>query len=195
MRTVAISLLIVVAGASAARAQDFAEAGKHFTAAKAAFDEKHFKVSAMEFEAAFKLAKDPVLLYNIGEAWEKAGQGHKAVDAYKDYLKQQPKAQDRAEVQKRIRAITAKKFKLASQSAPGDEPKPVMAAIAPPPPPPPVVAPPPPPPVEAPPPVAPEKPQTLTPDFLKEARESPPPPVEPPPPVAKAEPPVPEFID
>jgi tetratricopeptide (TPR) repeat protein len=203
MRTVAIALAALVMIAATARAQDFAEAGKHFTAAKSAFDEKHFKVAALEFESAFKLAKDPVLLYNIGESWEKAGQGRKAVDAYKSYLKAQPKAQDRADVQKRVKAITAKKFKIASQSAPGDEPKPLMAQVAPPPLPPPPPPPQPnelaPPPNEPPPPIA-EK-ATMTPDFLKNPPPQPsePPPSEPPPPAAVAKPmaapPAPDFID
>src|SRR5262249_9726401 len=59
---------------------------------------------------------DPVLLYNIGEAWQKAGEGKKAVAAYKAYLKAQPKAQDRADVQKRIKMIEDKKFKIPDQS-------------------------------------------------------------------------------
>jgi outer membrane biosynthesis protein TonB len=134
--------------AVSAQAQDFEAAAKHFGAAQAAFGQQHFHSSAAEFQLAYEITKDPVLLYNIGEAWQKAGEGKKAVASYKAYLKAQPTAQDRADVQKRIHSIEAKKFKIADQSAPGDGPQ--LAQTTPPPP-----APTPPPPKET----------TLTPDF------------------------------
>lgn len=114
-----------------ARAQDFETAAKHFSAAQEAFGRKHFKVAASEFQAAYDITRDPILLFNIGESCEKAGQGKKAAAAYRSYLKLQPEAQDRAVVQKRVRGIEAKKYKLASQSAPGDV-VPELAAAPPP---------------------------------------------------------------
>ena len=50
------------------RAQDFDAAGKHFSAAQEAFGAKHFKTAAAEFEAAYGITKDPVLLYNVAES-------------------------------------------------------------------------------------------------------------------------------
>src|SRR5205823_14160952 len=99
-----------------------------------AFGAKHFKTAAAEFEAAYGITKDPVLLYNVAESYEKAGDGRKAVANYKGYLKEQPAAQDKAEVQKRIKAIEQKGYKLASQSAPGDNPPAATTAPTPPPP-------------------------------------------------------------
>ena len=103
----------VLALAAPARAQDFEAAGKHFSAAQEAFGAKHFKTAAAEFEAAYAITKDPVLLYNVGESYEKAGDGHKAVASYKQYLKEQPAAQDKAEVQSRIKSIEGKGYKMA----------------------------------------------------------------------------------
>jgi hypothetical protein len=128
MRIVSFSLVALLALASAAHAQDFQAAAKHFADAQAAFGRKHFHVAATEFQAAYDITKDPVLLYNIGEAWQKAGEGKKAVASYKAYLKAQPTAQDRADVQNRVKMITAKKYKIANQSAPGDVPAPQVAA-------------------------------------------------------------------
>ena len=124
MRTVLFSLVLatVTAFAAVAHAQDFEAAGKHFSAAQEAFGARKFKTAAGEFEAAYAISKDPVLLFNIGESYEKGGDGHKAVASYKQYLKDQPQAADKPEVQKRIRAIEAKHLRLVDQSAPDDKP-------------------------------------------------------------------------
>jgi hypothetical protein len=70
------------------------------------------------------------------------------------YLKEQPAAQDKAEVQRRIKNIEAKGYKIASQSAPGDGPA-VTASTTAPTAPPPTAPSTPPPSVPAPPPVPP----------------------------------------
>jgi tetratricopeptide (TPR) repeat protein len=124
MRTVLFSLVLatVASLATVAHAQDFEAAGKHFAAAQEAFGARKFKSAAGEFESAYAISKDPVLLFNIGESYEKAGDGPKAVASYKQYLKDQPAAADKSDVQKRIRAIEAKHLRLVDQSAPDDKP-------------------------------------------------------------------------
>ncbi len=166
-------------------AQDFEAAGRHFSAAQEAFGAKHFKTAASEFEAAYSITKDPVLLYNVGESWEKAGDGHQAVANYKAYLKAQPTAQDRAEVQKRIRAIEQKGYKLVDQSAPGDTPPTAATNTAPATPPPPTTAPATPPPTTpaAPPPLKEPGAMTTTPSTPTPA---PSPPATPPPPAPQS---------
>jgi hypothetical protein len=146
--------MVLVGLCATAWAQDFEAAGKHFSAAQDAFGARHYKTAATEFEAAYAITKDPVLLYNVAESWEKAGDGHQAVANYKAYLKEQPTAQDKAEVQKRIKAIEAKNYKIASQSAPGDTPPSTATTTAP-------TTPPPSPPPATPPPTAPVPPPTL----------------------------------
>jgi hypothetical protein len=198
MRSLIMTIVVGLGMTSVARAQDFEAAGKHFSAAQEAFGAKHYRTAAAEFEAAYGITKDPVLLYNIAESYEKAGDGHKAAASYKAYLKDQPAAADKAEVQKRIHAIETKKFKLVDQSAPGDNPPPTTTTPALPPPPPlppsPVAQPPnnTPGPLREPPPS--EKPMPLP--------ESPPPPVsekpmplpESPPPPAAITPPAPAPV-
>ncbi|HEX4459642.1 MAG TPA: hypothetical protein VIA18_16800 [Polyangia bacterium] len=124
MRTVLFSLVLatVASFAADAHAQDFEAAGKHFSAAQEAFGARKFKTAASEFEAAYAISKDPVLLFNIGESYEKAGDGVKAIASYRQYLKDQPQAADKPDVQKRIRAIEAKHMRLVDQSAPDDKP-------------------------------------------------------------------------
>jgi hypothetical protein len=145
-----IALFVTLLLAPPALAQDFEAAARHFGAAQDAFGKQHFHAAATEFERAYDITKDPVLLYNIGEAWQKAGEGKKAVVSYKAYLKANANAQDRADVQKRIRSIEQKKLKIADQSAPGDVIPPLVAEAPPQPSPAPVVT---------------AKQETLTPDF------------------------------
>lgn len=209
MRSFLWTIVLGLGMASPAWAQDFEAAGKHFSAAQEAFGAKRFRTAATEFEAAYGITKDPVLLYNVAESYEKAGEGKKAVANYKAYLKEQPAAADKAEVQKRIRAIEAKRFKLADQSAPGDNPPPVTTAPAtppattPPPMPPPTqpTAPPPtttPPPLHQPPPVESTAPPTSAPTTTaapppperpEAISETPPPPAATTPPASEAPPP------
>jgi hypothetical protein len=122
MRTLATSLLTLLLLPAAAYAQDFEAAAKHFASAQEEFGKKHYKMAATEFQAAYEITKDPILLYNVGEAWQKAGDGKKAVGSYRAYLKAQPAAPDKVEVQKRVKLIEGKQYKLASQSEPGDDP-------------------------------------------------------------------------
>ncbi|MGZ3441933.1 MAG: hypothetical protein ACXVDD_20575 [Polyangia bacterium] len=172
--TVMVTLGVFLALGATARAQDFEAAGRHFSAAQEAFGAKHFKTAAGEFEAAYGITKDPVLLYNVAESYEKAGDGHKAVANYKSYLKEQPAAQDKAEVQRRIRAIEQKGYKLASQSAPGDNP-PTTATTAPTTPPPTMPATPPPT-TPAPPPVTATTPPATPPPSMPSTAPTTPPP-------------------
>jgi hypothetical protein len=129
MRILGFLSLLFVWGAQQplAEAQDFETAAKHFGAAQDAFSKQHFHAAAAEFQLAYEITKDPVLLYNIGEAWQKAGEGKKAVASYKSYLNAQPNAQDRPDVLKRIKLIESKKYQIADQSAPGDAPSTALA--------------------------------------------------------------------
>ena len=187
MRNVILAVLVTCSAlASTARAQDFDAAAKHFSLAQDAFGRKYFETAAVEFQAAYDITKDPILLFNVAEAWEKAGDGTKAVAQYKAYLKAQPNAQDKAEVQRRVRSIeaqTKKAGRLASQSAPGDAEAAKQARAA--------LAPPPPAPVEKlpPPPVTPER--TVPPPGVSPL---PPPPVEKPLPPPEATPPPPAVV-
>ncbi len=97
-----------------ARAQDFEAASKHFAAAQKAYSEKAYHEAAHEFEEAYGLTKDPVLLYNIGESYQHAGDGHKAVDAYRSYLKGSPPDAD--SIKARIAKIEKASYKIADES-------------------------------------------------------------------------------
>lgn len=108
MRLMVVGLVgLALASPERAWAQDFAAAGQHFAAAQDAFGQGQYKRAAEEYQAAYGITKDPALLFNIGESWQRAGDGPKALAAYRLYLKEQPSAADREEVEKRIAALEA----------------------------------------------------------------------------------------
>lgn len=88
-----------------AQAQDYAAAGQYFDAAQEAFQKGDFKRAAQQYAAAHAITKDSALLFSIGESWQRAGEPQKALDAYRAYLREQPTASERPEVEKRIKAL------------------------------------------------------------------------------------------
>lgn len=101
---VVLSGLIGLVGGPAL-AQDFAAAGAHATAGQDAFAAGKFELAAKEFQAAFNITRDPTLLVSIGESWQRANDGPKALAAYRSYLSAQPQAADRDEIEARIKGI------------------------------------------------------------------------------------------
>src|SRR5262245_14385332 len=105
MRTITLALALLVAllgTAGTAAAQAPAGAGKQFSAGQKDFAKGRYffrkgkyALAAAEFQAAYDLGKDPAVLENIGESWDKAGDAQKAVDAYRRYVAEAPRAADR----------------------------------------------------------------------------------------------------
>ena len=62
-----------------------------------AFAQAQYPRAAEQYQAAYNITKDPALLFNIGESWQRAGDGGKALAAYRLYLKEQPGASHQAE--------------------------------------------------------------------------------------------------
>jgi hypothetical protein len=86
-------------------AQDFAAAGQHFSAAQELFAQGKFAAAAAEYQAAYNLTRDVALLPNIGESWQRASMGKKALEAYRAYLAASAQAPDRVEIEARIASI------------------------------------------------------------------------------------------
>jgi serine/threonine protein kinase len=81
------------------------KAFQHYLAATQKFDAKDFDGAATEFDAAYQAVGDAAILYNAGQSFRNAKQYGHALLAYEGYLRQSPKAKNRAEVQKRIREM------------------------------------------------------------------------------------------
>jgi tetratricopeptide (TPR) repeat protein len=70
-----------------------------------AYDAGRFSEAISLLEQAYALKKEPVLLYNLGRAYEGAGQEAKAADAYEGFLRAQPDAQDRGALEQRVATL------------------------------------------------------------------------------------------
>jgi tetratricopeptide (TPR) repeat protein len=78
------------------------EARQRFQTGKQLFDAGDYRGAIREFEAANRLAPAPLLLFNIGLAYERLGEAAPALQHFKAYLEQQPNASNRSLVEIKI---------------------------------------------------------------------------------------------
>ncbi len=98
--------LLVFSLAVVARADDAdARALALFEQSEHAYDAGRFGEAIRLLEQAWALKKEPVLLYNMGRAYEGAGDQRKAADKYEEFLRMSPDAQDRGALEKRIATL------------------------------------------------------------------------------------------
>lgn len=83
------------------------EARRRFEEGKKAFRLGDFDAAIEEWKAGFRIQPDAVFLYNIALAYREKQELHKAVFFYRSYLKEAPKADNRAEVEERIAEMEA----------------------------------------------------------------------------------------
>ncbi len=76
-----------------------------------------FDEAAALLERAYSLHDEPVLLYNLGRAYEGLGENQKAIDAYTKYIEKTPEAKDRGALERRI--VTLKEQMREGQAARG----------------------------------------------------------------------------
>jgi tetratricopeptide (TPR) repeat protein len=118
---VAVVLVVAVgAGAQEAPAVDPAvvEARRAFEEGRTAFRAGDFETALARFEHAYKLDDAPVLLYNIARANEELGRLEPAIYHYELYLKRLPDAEDRADVERRVRVMRAFGAKATASAEP-----------------------------------------------------------------------------
>jgi tetratricopeptide (TPR) repeat protein len=80
-----------------------------------------------EFEAAYLIGADPVMIYNIAQSYRLNSQPEEAARFYRNYLRSAPEATNRAEVEKKIAEMdkqAADKRQSAAAPAPVETPAP-----------------------------------------------------------------------
>ncbi|HEY4393299.1 MAG TPA: tetratricopeptide repeat protein [Polyangia bacterium] len=127
----------------------------HYQQATRAYDLGKYQEAIDEYQKVYEIDGDPVMLYNIGQAYRLNDQPQESIHFYRRYLQRSPEARNRDDVERKI-AVQEKLIEDRRKAAaavspppPKKEPPPPPPKVAPPPPPPPapvVVAPPPPPP-------------------------------------------------
>lgn len=105
-----------------------AEARALFNAAVAAYDAGRYEDALDSFERAYQRSQRPALLYNMGQCYDRLRRDEEAVDAFERYLTAMPGADNRAQVEQRIRAL---REGIARRSNPELEPTAVARAAEP----------------------------------------------------------------
>lgn len=78
--------------------QLFAESADHYQNGR-------FEQAVALLQQAYELAAEPVLLYNLGRAYESNGQLEEAITAYEQYLKDETEIADRGAIERRIATL------------------------------------------------------------------------------------------
>jgi tetratricopeptide (TPR) repeat protein len=114
--------LVLLLSSGAARAQEAASLSAaertrrsraHFDLGRAHFNLGEFEAAMSEFEEGYRLKPLPLFLYNIAHSARRANHPQKALEMFKRYLAQNPKASEKKEVEK---AIGELEHELAAQS-------------------------------------------------------------------------------
>jgi hypothetical protein len=178
-----------------ARAAPPAEVAKQakdaFVEGTTQFNLGHWDKAIDSWSRGYELKNDPIFLYNIAQAYRLAENWEKAVFFYKNYLRNAPKAPNRAEVEERIEQL--EKLIVAKRNAHDAQPtEPIVAnppprPQQPPPPPPKPVQPKPQPKQEVAKPAPPPKPQPAPPKPQPQPKQEVAKPQPPPPPPPKQE--------
>jgi tetratricopeptide (TPR) repeat protein len=104
------SLALAERGSRADQARAHSEAGQ------AAFDDENYEEAIHEFRAAYELVPEPMLLYNIAVAYERMERLDDAVEHYEEYLREEPEADNAAEVNRRLERLNEERVE--AQDAP-----------------------------------------------------------------------------
>lgn len=105
MRAPLIAALLCATQAVAATAQEKARA--EYDAGVESFRSKDFDTALQHFDRAYKLDPSPILIYNLARAHEEMGHAGLAIEHYQLYLDRSPDASDRADVERRVRVMSA----------------------------------------------------------------------------------------
>ena len=100
------------------------EARARFLAGQSHYNLNEFNEALLEFKEAYRLFPDPVFLYNLGQCERQLDHYDEAILFYRSFLRNQPKAPNRAEVQRKIEEMETA-LKNRPPETPVESPKPV----------------------------------------------------------------------
>jgi tetratricopeptide (TPR) repeat protein len=115
-----LSLLSVTSAAHAGDAKLEADAKHQFEEGTKFFNLGEFQSAIAAYKEAYRLVPDPVFLYNIAQSYRLSNDLGQAVFFYRGYLRANPKAPNRREVEGRIRELDAQitRMKVISSAPP-----------------------------------------------------------------------------
>lgn len=108
VRTASFSLVVaalIAFAAAPAQAQDAEKARQLFQQGSKYYDLGQFDKAIEAWQQGYDQKPDPGFLYNIAQAYRQKQDANKAIFFYKGYLRNSPKAHNRAEVEQKIAAL------------------------------------------------------------------------------------------
>lgn len=128
---VAVWVLPVAALAQSAPEDESAGAQEIFQLGQRAAEDHRWDEAARYFARAYELSQEPVLIYNVGVAYERAGATDEAIEWLERYLAQGGDVPRRAEVQERLSVLRGSVERGSDPDVePADEPSATPAATA-----------------------------------------------------------------
>jgi tetratricopeptide (TPR) repeat protein len=123
MRTpiLALALTCFVAGRALADSPADADALRAYDEGTKYYTIGEFEKAIAAYKHSWELRPDPVLLYNIGQAYRLEGDYPKALFFYRSYLRNMPAASNREQVEKRITELDETVAKQKTAEAPPNE--------------------------------------------------------------------------
>ncbi len=97
------------------------EARWRFQRARVDFDAGRYREALENFERAYELSGHAELLFNIGQCMVRLAMDERAIEAFEGYLRESPEAENRPEVEMRIRELRAR---IAAQGTVEPDPDP-----------------------------------------------------------------------
>lgn len=104
---VLVALALATPSVAAAQTESQKQARQLYGEGVELFKAGEFGDAAKKFQQAYDIDPSPILLYNLARAAEEMGQAKAAVGHYKAYIARFPEAEDKAEVERRIRTLEA----------------------------------------------------------------------------------------
>ena len=105
MRCLVAMAALLTLSAGVARGDDQGAARDHYVKGTRAYELGIYDEAIAEYMAAYKAKDDPALLFNLGQAHRLAGHAAEALRFYKTYLAKLPEADNRADVEAKIREL------------------------------------------------------------------------------------------
>ncbi len=97
-----LALVSIGLFASPSRADDATAARAHYRQGTKLYNLGRYLEAAKEYEAAYEAKDDPVLLFNIAQAYRLGGDAASTTRSFRAYLRTVPNAPNRVEVQNRL---------------------------------------------------------------------------------------------
>jgi hypothetical protein len=124
-----VVLTAALVSATPARAEDAEKARELYRQGSKYYDVGQFDKAIESWQQAYDQKPDPSFLYNIAQAYRQKEDPKQAIFFYKSYLRNSPKATNKAEVQQRI-DVLQKQLDASGKSPPPGAPTPLTPPVA-----------------------------------------------------------------